>query len=63
MVLLTGYVVLPEQKFAVGTITQYIVWMLIFFNGSIILLGSIKGLIDLIKEKYKKVKRKTFIKE
>ena len=63
MVLLTGYVVLPEQKYAIGTILLYIVWMMIFLNCSIIMVGFIKGYISSLKEKYKVLKRKKLIKK
>ena len=59
MVLLTGYVVLPQQKQAIGNILLYIVWILLFYNCSNIIVSMILQ----VKLKLKSHKQNVFIKQ
>ena len=57
MVLLTGYVVRPEQKIEIGKILLYLVWIKLTYNCIVLILGLMKP----IKHKFRLMKRKAYI--
>ena len=54
MVLLTGYVVRPKQKTAIGKILLHIVWMKLIFNCVMILHNMREPIKEYMKENRKK---------